>query len=149
MKLKMGVVSKEEVGSMRRGQGGGMSLGGGYFWCVCGDGQKCHQDVKSSEHCLAQGCLRASGCALSLLLGQVRIRNFSLQECLAGKAVGGAAPRLFRFLEVSAPRFRNSDMHQRSPNPPEFAQPRFSSSNGGHPQQEGTNLGVFVCVWLV
>ena len=38
---------------------------------------------------------------------------------------------------------------QRAPNPPEFAQPRLRSSNGGHPQQEGTNLGVFVPIWLV
>ena len=26
----------------------------------------------------------------------------------------------------------------------EFAQPGLSKSNGGHPQREGTNLGVFV-----
>ena len=42
---------------------------------------------------------------------------------------------------------------QRAPNPPEFAQPRFflsrSMSNGGHPQRDGTNLGVFVPIWLV
>ena len=38
---------------------------------------------------------------------------------------------------------------QRAPNPPEFAQPRLSRSNGGHPQREGTNLGVFVPIWLV
>ena len=38
---------------------------------------------------------------------------------------------------------------QRAPNPPEFAQPRLSRSNGGHPQPEGTNLGVFVPIWLV
>ena len=31
---------------------------------------------------------------------------------------------------------------QRAPNPPEFAQPRLSRSNGVHPQREGTNLGV-------
>ena len=40
-------------------------------------------------------------------------------------------------------------VHQRSPNPPEFAQPRLSMSNGGHPQREGTSLGVFVPIWLV
>ena len=39
--------------------------------------------------------------------------------------------------------------NQRTPNPPEFAQPCLSMSNGGHPQREGTNLGVFVPVWLV
>ena len=38
---------------------------------------------------------------------------------------------------------------QRAPNPPEFAQPRLSRSNGGHPQREGANLGVFVPIWLV
>ena len=38
---------------------------------------------------------------------------------------------------------------QRAPNPPEFAQPGLSRSNGSHPQQEGTNLGVFVPIWLV
>ena len=31
----------------------------------------------------------------------------------------------------------------------EFAQPRLGGSNGGHPQREGTNLGVFVPMWLV
>ena len=31
----------------------------------------------------------------------------------------------------------------------EFAQPRLSRSNGGHPQQEGTNLGAFDLIWLV
>ena len=31
---------------------------------------------------------------------------------------------------------------QRAPHPPEFAQARLSRSNGGHPQREGTNLGV-------
>ena len=29
------------------------------------------------------------------------------------------------------------------------AQPHLSRSNGGHPQREGTNLGVFVPIWLV
>ena len=38
---------------------------------------------------------------------------------------------------------------QRSPNLPEFAQPRLSRSNGNHPQREGTNSGVFVPIWLV
>ena len=38
---------------------------------------------------------------------------------------------------------------QRSPKPPEFAQPRLSRSNGGRPQREGTHLGVFVRIWLV
>ena len=38
---------------------------------------------------------------------------------------------------------------QLSPNPPELAQPRLSRSNGGHPQREGTNLGVLVPIWLV
>ena len=33
--------------------------------------------------------------------------------------------------------------------PPEFAQPRSSRPNSSHPQREGTNLGVFVPVWLV
>ena len=42
-----------------------------------------------------------------------------------------------------------SPFFQRAPNPPEFAQPRLSRSNGGHPQREGTNLGVFVPIWLV
>ena len=37
---------------------------------------------------------------------------------------------------------------KRAPNPPEFAQPRLRP-NGGHPQQEGTNLGVFVPIWPV
>ena len=37
---------------------------------------------------------------------------------------------------------------QRSPSPPEFAQPRLSRSNGGHPQRGGTNFGVFVPKWL-
>ena len=36
---------------------------------------------------------------------------------------------------------------QRAPNPPKFAQPRLSRSNGGHPQREGTILGVFVPIW--
>ena len=39
--------------------------------------------------------------------------------------------------------------HQRAPNPPEFAQPGLSRPNASHPQQEGTNLDVFVLVWLV
>ena len=30
----------------------------------------------------------------------------------------------------------------------EFAQPSLSRSNGSHPQREGTNLGVFVPIWL-
>ena len=38
---------------------------------------------------------------------------------------------------------------QRAPNPPELAQPPLSRSNSGHPQREGTNLGVFVPIWLV
>ena len=38
---------------------------------------------------------------------------------------------------------------QRSPNPPEFAQPHLSRSNGGRPLREGANLGVFVPIWLV
>ena len=38
---------------------------------------------------------------------------------------------------------------QRSPNPPELAQPRLSRSNGGHAQREGENLGVFVPICLV
>ena len=33
------------------------------------------------------------------------------------------------------------------PNPPEFAQPRLSRSNGGRP--EGTNLDAFAPVWLI
>ena len=37
----------------------------------------------------------------------------------------------------------------RAPNPPKFAQPLSSRSNGGHPQREGTSLGVFVPIWLV
>ena len=37
---------------------------------------------------------------------------------------------------------------QRAPNPPKFAQPGLSRSNGSHPQREGTNLGVFVPLWL-
>ena len=40
-------------------------------------------------------------------------------------------------------------VNQRSPNPPEFAQPRLSRSDGGDPQREGTILGVFVPIWLV
>ena len=39
--------------------------------------------------------------------------------------------------------------HQRAPNPPEFAHPGLSRPNGGHPQREGANLGVFVPIWLV
>ena len=35
------------------------------------------------------------------------------------------------------------------PNPPEFAQPRLSRLNDGRPQRQGTNLCVFVPVWLV
>ena len=31
---------------------------------------------------------------------------------------------------------------QRAPNPPEFAQPRLSRSNGGRPQREGIRLGM-------
>ena len=31
---------------------------------------------------------------------------------------------------------------QLAPNPPEFAQPELSRSNGSHPQRERTNLGV-------
>ena len=38
---------------------------------------------------------------------------------------------------------------QRVPSPPEFAQPGLSRANDSHPQREGTNLGVFVLVWLV
>ena len=33
--------------------------------------------------------------------------------------------------------------------PPEFVQPRLSRSNSGRPQREGTNLGVFVPIWVV
>ena len=40
-------------------------------------------------------------------------------------------------------------VNQGAPNPPEFAQPGSSRSNGSHPQREGTNLGVFVPIWLV
>ena len=40
-------------------------------------------------------------------------------------------------------------LSQRAPSPPEFAQPGLSRSNGGHPQREGTNLGVFVSILLV
>ena len=40
-------------------------------------------------------------------------------------------------------------LSQRSLTPPEFAQPRLSRSNDGHPQQEGAYLGVFVPIWLV
>ena len=32
-------------------------------------------------------------------------------------------------------------LNQRAPNPPEFAQPRLSRSNGGHTHREGTTLG--------
>ena len=39
--------------------------------------------------------------------------------------------------------------NQQAPNPPEFAQPPLSRSNGGHSRREGTNLGVSVPVWLV
>ena len=42
-----------------------------------------------------------------------------------------------------------SPPNQLSPNAPEFAQPCLSRSNGGHPQRGGTNLGVFVPIWLV
>ena len=38
---------------------------------------------------------------------------------------------------------------QRAPNPPEFTQPRLSRSNSGHPLREGTNLGVFLPIWVV
>ena len=38
---------------------------------------------------------------------------------------------------------------QRAPHPPEFAQLGLSRPNSSHPQREGTNLGVFVPVWLV
>ena len=38
---------------------------------------------------------------------------------------------------------------QRAPNPPEFAQPGLSRTNGGHPQREGTNFGAFVLIWLI
>ena len=37
---------------------------------------------------------------------------------------------------------------QQAPNPPEFAQPGLSRSNGGHPHREGTNLGLSVPVRL-
>ena len=47
----------------------------------------------------------------------------------------------------SAP-LAHSDI-QRAPNPPEFAQPRLSRAKGGHPQRDGTNLGVFVPIWPV
>ena len=36
-----------------------------------------------------------------------------------------------------------------SSQPTRIAQPGLSRSNGSHPQQEGTKLGVFVPVWLV
>ena len=36
-----------------------------------------------------------------------------------------------------------------NPNLPEFPQSRLSRSNDGHPQREGTNLGVLVPIWLV
>ena len=38
---------------------------------------------------------------------------------------------------------------QRAQNPPEFAPPGLSRSNGSHAQREGTSLGVFVPIWLV
>ena len=38
---------------------------------------------------------------------------------------------------------------QRAPNPPAFAEPRLSRSNGNHPQRESTDLGVFAPIWLV
>ena len=43
----------------------------------------------------------------------------------------------------------SSGLGQRAPNPPEFAQPGLSRSNGCHPQREDTNLGVFVPILLV
>ena len=36
---------------------------------------------------------------------------------------------------------------QQTPKPPKFVQPGLSRSNGGHPQREGTTLGVFVPSW--
>ena len=38
---------------------------------------------------------------------------------------------------------------QQAPNPPEFVQPGLTRSSGSHAQREGTNLGLFVLVWLV
>ena len=45
--------------------------------------------------------------------------------------------------------FRELFEMQRAPSPPEFAQPRLSRSNSGHPHRGGTNLGVFLPIWLV
>ena len=50
-----------------------------------------------------------------------------------------------RFLAL----YQDRSMAKQAPNPPEFAQPHLSRSNGAHPQREGTNLGVFGPVWLV
>ena len=33
--------------------------------------------------------------------------------------------------------------------PTRIVQPSLSRSNGSHPQQEGTNLGVFIPIWLL
>ena len=55
---------------------------------------------------------------------------------------------LRRTQDVSAVTFLTQRV-QRAPNPPQFAQPHLSTSNGSHPQREGTNLGMFVPVRLV
>ena len=55
-----------------------------------------------------------------------------------------ATSRLMGRFPILMGRFPEFLSAQRAPNPPESAQPRLSRSNGGHPQREGTNLGVFV-----
>ena len=49
----------------------------------------------------------------------------------------------------TGPQSMISAFTQQATNPPEFARPGLSRSTGNLPQREGTNLGVFIPVWLV
>ena len=51
---------------------------------------------------------------------------------------------------VTVPKLRSSNVSELQAHPNfSFAQPGLSRSNGNHHLREGTNLGVFVPVWLV
>ena len=64
---------------------------------------------------------------------------------LARERIG---PTRYRIIFKKNPAFES--VRQRAPNPPELlAKPSLSRSNASHPTREGTNVGVFVPVWLV
>ena len=95
---------------------------------------------------------------------EVNVWNSNVVTCLGGHVSLRAPPHLaFPFLCIlmflcfcfaTKPSCFPA-LTQRAPSPPKFAQPRLSRSNDVHPQREGTtpargtNLGVFVPLWLV